>query len=117
MRLMFMAGLAFFATSTGALAQDGAALFAGQCKTCHAVAGESGPVGPSLKGVFGRKIAGAGDYSYSAGLKAKGGTWSESTLDAFLAAPSAFAPGTDMMVQVAQPTARASLITFLKTVK
>jgi len=100
-----------------AAARDGAALFNGQCKSCHGVTAASGPAGPSLKGVYGRKIAGAPAYPYSAGLKAKAGTWGDANLDAFLANPAGFAPGGKMFVKVAKPEDRAALIAYLKTVK
>lgn len=98
-----------------ALAQDGAALFAAQCKSCHTLAGTSGPAGPTLKGVAGRKIAGAPGYAYSAALKGKGGTWTDAALDAYLTNPAAFAPGGRMFNRVAQPQARAAIIRYLKT--
>lgn len=100
-----------------AAARDGAALYNAQCKSCHSLTDASGPAGPSLKGVVGRKIAGAPAYAYSAGLKAKTGTWGEANLDAFLANPAAFAPGGKMFVKVAKPEDRAALIGYLKTVK
>jgi cytochrome c len=103
--------------ATPALAQDGAALFAGQCKSCHTVSGPSSPAGPSLKGVVGRKAATAPGFNYSPGLKAKGGTWTDATLDAYLTGPSAYAPGTKMFARVAQPQARAAIIAYLKTQK
>ena len=56
---------------------------------------------------MGRRIAGLSDLSYSAGLKAKGGTWTAANLGAFLAAPSAFAPGSKMFVSVPAPADRA----------
>ncbi|WP_425430384.1 c-type cytochrome [Caulobacter mirabilis] len=34
-----------------------------QCKSCHTVTGKSSPMGPTLKGVTGRKAASAPDYT------------------------------------------------------
>ena len=116
MRLALAAALlSTFATT--ALAKDGAALCAGQCKACHSLTGTSSPAGPSLKGVAGRKVASAAGYSYSAGLAKKGGTWTDAALDAYLAAPATWAPGTKMFNRVAQPQARAAIIAYLKTQK
>lgn len=119
MRLVLIAALAAIALPAAAPAygQDGAALYNAQCKSCHSLTAASGPAGPSLKGVFGRKIAGVPGYAYSAGLKGKGGTWGDASLDAFLANPAAFAPGGKMFVKVAKPDDRAALIAYLKTVK
>ena len=117
MRLLLTATLAFAAITGPALAQDGAALFNAQCKSCHTLTGSNGPAGPTLKGVSGRKIAGAAGYAYSTALGAKAGTWSDAQLDAYLAGPSAFAPGTKMFNKVADPKARAAIIAYLKTQK
>ena len=99
------------------MAGDGASLYNAQCKSCHTVSGANSPAGPTLKGVVGRKIAAAPGYSFSAGLAKKGGTWTDANLDAYLANPSGFAPGTKMFNRVANPQARADIIAYLKTVK
>jgi cytochrome c2 len=102
-------------TAAPALAQDGAALFNSQCKSCHTLTPANSPAGPSLKGVVGRKLGGSPGYLYSKALVAKGGTWTEASLDAYLAAPATFAPGGKMFNRVADPKARAALIGYLKT--
>jgi cytochrome c len=117
MRLLLSATLALTAIAGSAAAQDGAALFNAQCKSCHTVNGANGPAGPSLKGVAGRKIAGSPGYAYSKALSAKGGTWTDAQLDAYLAGPATFAPGTKMFNKVADPKARAAVIAYLKTQK
>lgn len=94
------------------LAADGEQLFNMQCRMCHV----GSPMGPSLSGVAGGKVAG-GSYAYSPALKAKGGTWTDAALDAYLKAPVAFAPGTKMMLQVPSGQDRAALIAYLKTLK
>jgi cytochrome c len=101
--------------ATPAFAADGAKLFQLQCKTCHA--DKSTVMAPSLQGVAGRGIAALADFKYSTGLKAKGGTWTVANLDAFLAAPAKFAPGTRMPIAVANPADRTALIGYLKTLK
>jgi cytochrome c len=74
-------------------------------------------VAPSLKGVVGRKIASLADFSYSDALKAKGGTWTEQALDAFLTNPQAFAPGATMFTTPPDPADRKAIIDYLKTQK
>jgi cytochrome c len=103
------------AAAVPAAAADGQALFNAQCKSCHTVNGTSSPAGPTLKGAVGRRIASASGFTYSAGLKARTGTWTDASLDAYLANPSGFAPGTRMFARVAQSEARAAIIEYLKT--
>lgn len=109
------AALVLGLSASPALAADGARIFQLQCKTCHGA--KSTPMGPALAGVAGGKIAGRSDYAYSAGLKAKGGTWTDANLEAYLATPGKFAPGTKMLVAVAKPADRAAVVAYLKTLK
>lgn len=95
-----------------ALAQDGAQLFNMQCKMCHG----GSPMGPALTGVAGGPIAGK-TFNYSPALKAKGGTWTDENLNAYLKAPGQFAPGTKMLISVPADDRRAAIITYLKTLK
>jgi len=104
--------LALLLTAAPALAADGQQLFNMQCKMCHA----GGPMGPSLAGVAGAKIA-SKEFAYSPALKAKGGTWTDENLDAYLKAPAAFAPGTRMLISVPSDEGRAAIIAYLKTLK
>ncbi|ACG76700.1 cytochrome c family protein [Phenylobacterium zucineum HLK1] len=104
--------LAAAALAAPASAADGQQLFNMQCKMCHT----GGPMGPSLAGVAGAKIA-SKDFAYSPALKAKEGTWTPANLDAFLKAPTAFAPGTKMMISVPDDESRAAIVDYLKTLK
>ncbi|WGM41253.1 c-type cytochrome [Caulobacter sp. NIBR1757] len=117
MRVLLTASIVLTALAGAASAQDGAALFNAQCKSCHTLTAANSPAGPSLKGVAGRKIAGAPGYAYSKALSAKGGTWTDGQLDAYLAGPATFAPGTKMFNKVADPKARAAIVAYLKTQK
>ena len=103
-------------TATPALAADGAQLFNAQCKMCHQAA--TGPLAPTLARVAGAAIASKPGYAYSPALKAKSTmTWTDANLEAYLANPAGFAPGTKMMVRVAKPEDRQALIGYLKTLK
>ena len=110
-RAATLAALVSFAAAP-ALAADGGQLFSMQCKMCHG----GSIMGPSLNGVAGGKIA-AGAFTYSPALKAKDSTWTDDNLDAFLKAPTAFAPGTRMMISVPSDENRAAIIAYLKTLK
>ena len=115
MRLVFALLLA--AAATPALAATGQDVFNDKCGDCHTVDAASGSA-PSLKGVVGRKIASLGDFQYSDALKAKaGGVWTEAALDAFLADPKAYAPGTQMFGSAPDPSDRKAIIDYLKSVQ
>jgi cytochrome c len=103
--------------ATPALAADGKALFDDKCAGCHTVGAASTDSAPTLKGVVGRKIASLADFQYSAALKAKGGVWTDASLNAFLASPKTFAPGTQMFGGAPDPADRQAIIGYLKTVK
>jgi cytochrome c2 len=96
-----------------ALAQpDGQEQYELQCKFCH----DDDTIAPPLTGVADRKIAST-PFAYSDALKAKTGTWTDAELDAFLKAPSSYAPGTKMTLAVPSDENRAAIIAYLKTLK
>jgi cytochrome c len=87
------------------------------CASCH-VFTEGGPngMGPNLYGVVGRKKGSHPGFDYSAGMKAKGGSWTMADLNEFLYKPSAYVPGTKMtFVGLKKPEDRAAIIAFLRT--
>lgn len=115
-RVLAVLTVAGLLTGSPALAADGAKVFQLQCKTCHGA--KSTPMGPSLAGVAGRKIASLADYRYSAGLTAKApAVWTDANLDAYLAAPTKFAPGTRMPTGLAAPADRAAVVAYMKGLK
>ena len=89
------------------------------CLACHAYQpGEPELEGPTLWGVFGRRIAGAPDYLFSDALRSRQGHWDRETLDRFLASPQAFAPGVNMTFNGMPDAAeRKVVIDFLETLK
>jgi cytochrome c len=99
-----------------AIAATGPEVFNDKCGDCHTVDPPSGTA-PALKGVVGRKVASLPDFQYSDALKAKGGTWDEASLDAFIANPKAYAPGTQMTAGAADPADRKAIIDYLKSAK
>lgn len=70
-----------------------------RCGACHFIDKDANKVGPSLKGVFGRKAGSVAGYSYSKAMSdagAGGLVWNETTLPGFLASPRKTVPGTRM---------------------
>ena len=92
-----------------------------QCKACHEVEKGVNKVGPTLKGVVGRKAASVEGYKYSAAMTAKGAegvVWDEATLDKYLTNPRAAVPGTKMsFAGIADAAKRKELITWLMAQK
>jgi cytochrome c len=88
-----------------------------KCAACHSFEpGAPAKVGPNLSGVVGRPKASAPGFAYSDALKGKGGAWSYGDLDAFIAKPSAFAPGTKMtFAGVPDAKERADIIAYLRS--
>jgi cytochrome c len=116
MRVVLAAILAL--SSSPALAATGEQLFNDNCASCHATGAASTPDAPTLKGAYGRKVASLPDFQYSDALKAKqGGVWDDAALEAFLAAPQTFAPGTAMYGGAPDAADRKAIIEYLKTVK
>jgi cytochrome c len=88
-----------------------------QCKACHEVEKGVNKVGPTLKGVVGRKAASVPDYKYSEAMTAKGAAgvvWDEATLTAYLPNPKAYVPGTKMAFGgLKKPDDVANVIAYL----
>jgi cytochrome c len=116
-----MAGLALAIGSFEAAASSEAAREVPEafeaCISCHAYQPDEPPLeGPSLWQVVGRRIASLDSFEYSAGLRKVGGHWDRPTLDRFLAAPQAFAPGIEMTSGgVRNAAERAIVLDFLET--
>ncbi len=86
------------------------------CGACHSF-DKGGPnkIGPNLWDIVGRQIGGADGYGYSDALSGMGGEWDYAALDAFLAKPSGFAPGTRMsFAGIKKAEDRANLIVFMR---
>lgn len=98
-------------------AAKGEKVFA-KCKACHDVEKGANKVGPTLKGVVGRKAAAIAEYKYSEAMLAKGTegvVWDEATLAAYLPDPKGFVPKTKMaFAGLKKPEEVADLIAFLK---
>jgi cytochrome c len=89
-----------------------------QCRVCH-YAEKQAPHdnGPNLYNLFGRTAGTAAGFDYySEAMKQSGMVWSPQYLDAWLANPTSFIPGTTMIFPQGVPDAqdRADLIAYLQ---
>jgi len=94
---------------------DRGAQVAKQCVACHNFEeGAGAKIGPDLYNIIGRPVASVAGFSYSAALKAKGGTWTFGSLNEWLTKPSAYVPGTAMtFAGLSNQKQRADLIDYL----
>lgn len=107
--------------ASSAWAQDvaeGEALFR-QCKSCHRVGEDARNLaGPHLNEVVGRRAGVVEGFRYSTALAAAGAdglAWTPEALDAFLAGPKGFLPGTKMNFRgFGDPEDRANLIAYIE---
>ena len=106
------------APSLGGDPAKGRTVFTQQCSLCHsAKAGEEGQ-GPSLFGVVGRKAGSEPGFpAYTKALKTLNVTWAPTSLDKFLAAPTAMAPGTAMPIALPNPQERHNVVAYLASLK
>jgi cytochrome c len=89
-----------------------------QCKACHDIEKGVNRVGPTMKGVFGRKAAAIADYKYSEAMIAKGAegvVWDDANLTAYLTSPKTFVPkGKMAFAGLKKPDDLANVIAYLK---
>ena len=91
--------------------------FARKCSVCHTLTpDDANRAGPTLYGVFGRRVGTLPDYPYSDALKNSDIIWSEETISRlFDHGPDVVLPGTKMPVQrLKDAEERAALVAFLK---
>ena len=87
------------------------------CVACHALRPDEGNrAGPTLAGIFGRRIATLPGYNFSAALKTLDIVWTPETVSKlFEIGPAAFTPGTKMPEQrIGSAADRDALVNFLK---
>jgi cytochrome c len=89
------------------------------CVVCHSIK-KGGPlrVAPNLWGIVGDKKARFSWYGYSQALAGAGGYWNRDDLDAYLADPNGYLPGTSKtLIGMDDPGQRSELIDFLATLR
>jgi cytochrome c len=93
-------------------AARGKDVFQRRCTGCHSL--DQNREGPRLRGVFGRDSGSIPDFDYSPAIKQAHISWSDVTLERWLADPDALVPGNNMEFHVAKPQERMDLVRFLK---
>jgi cytochrome c len=111
--------LVLLALSGGATAaadaENGKAVFAA-CAACHSERPDA--LGPSLKGVVGRKAAALEDFRYSAAMKRANLVWDENNLRDYIKDPQGKVKGNRMPYGgVTEPSDVEDLIAYLKVLK
>ncbi len=113
--LLALAGAVLAAALAPAAAADadhGKALYQ-TCIGCHTERPDA--IGPSLKGVFGRKSAALDDYRYSNPMRRANLTWDEANLRDYIVDPQARVKGNRMpFAGVRSPADADDLVAFLK---
>jgi cytochrome c len=112
---IFLVTLSLMVFSTHAFAGDavkGATLYEDNCAGCHSL--DANRVGPSHRGVFGRKAGVVPDFDYSDALRKSPVVWNEATLDRWLSSPMDFIKGAAMPFRINSPQVRADIIAYLR---
>ncbi len=95
----------------------GARQFARKCSVCHTLTPDDGNrAGPTLYGVFGRRVGTLPGYPYSEALRRLDFVWNEKTIsDLFDHGPDILTPGSKMPIQRLKSVEdRNALVSFLK---
>lgn len=116
--VLFVLGLAAFAAPVVADPSAGERAFQ-RCYACHSVVeGEDKLTGPNLRGVVGRRAGTLAGFAFSPAMIKAGErslVWTRETLDAFIADPETFLPGTTMsMPSVKNAQERGEVIDYLE---
>ena len=117
-RLAAAFALVLFASGRAWSDESGKQIFQSTCGICHSTEPGQNKLGPSLAGVVGRKSGSVPNFSYSAAMKNAHITWSDRTLDRYIADPKAVVPGNKMLfVGLKNADERHAVIVYLESLK
>lgn len=88
----------------------------GACAACHSLQPDQDMTGPSLAGIWNRKVGTLASFSrYSPALKSANIEWNDKTLDEWITDPQHLVPGNQMTFPgIKDARQRADLLAFLK---
>ncbi len=92
-------------------AARGKKLWDQRCGTCH----ERSALGPHYGKIYGQGAGRVPGFVYTEALEGASITWTEETLDKWLADPDKFIPGNRMGFKTRNAADRADIIAYLKT--
>lgn len=87
-----------------------------QCLACHRLSNENF-VGPSLRGVYGRKAGSVENYVYTDAMKTSQVVWNETTLTKFLENQNDVVIGTKMIISPLPKSDIVLIVDYLKSQK
>ena len=93
--------------------RHGKELFEKRCGGCHAL--DRDKEGPRLGGVYGRAAGAITSFQYSGPLQNSKLTWTDETLDKWLADPEKLVHDSDMAFRVESADERREIISYLKS--
>jgi cytochrome c len=98
--------------------QNGETLARRLCASCHSFnEGGRNAVGPNLYGVIGAAHGHVEGFNYSPAIKGKPGPWTYEDMNAWLAKPATYAPGTRMaFAGITNTQQRADVIAYLRSI-
>ena len=101
--------------------EQGRVLYVQVCRSCHSSEPDRHKHGPSLFGVVGRPAGSAPDFDYSDAMKSANLTWTDESLDRYLADTKHFIPGNAMPYSFLMGTQnqerRQNIIAYLHTLQ
>jgi len=108
--------------SLAAVADDfsdpGRRIFVQRCQTCHGVTADADTaLGPSLKGVFGRKAGGGDSGVHSRAAIESDMVWTRSSMRRYLSEPGREMPGTLMQSRITDGRELDDLLNYLETLR
>jgi cytochrome c len=96
----------------------GRRIFQQRCQTCHGVTAEADTaLGPSLKGVLGRKAGGGDSGVHSRAAIESDTVWTRSSMRRYLSEPGREMPGTLMQARVTDGRELDDLLNYLETLR
>ena len=96
----------------------GLVVYRQKCAVCHSTERGVEGTGPSLRGVFNNAAGHEKGFAYTMTMKYSGHIWNSAQLDAFLASPKRFMPGTSMIsADMTDPEDRRNVIAYLMTLQ